>query len=189
MVDADPMTIAVVPDEASFKSRLQRSGRLDTARLDLAIDLDGESIGRIQTFVPSGRPLPDGLARFTPEQALYRRDVERGGADGFGRRARDARSRQHRRCRRGAGRPVRLRDHCWAHRAGLEGRRPSQLTESRRGSTVFGEPAWAPRSQEHTTGDRFEDGPTEGRPTNALDRVQRQRVHREPDQPHGDEES
>jgi hypothetical protein len=27
MVDADPMTIAVVPDEASFKSRLQRSER------------------------------------------------------------------------------------------------------------------------------------------------------------------
>ncbi len=61
MVDADPMTIAVVPDEASFKSRLQRSGRLDQGWLDLAIDLDGESIGRIQTFVPSGRPLPPNV--------------------------------------------------------------------------------------------------------------------------------
>jgi hypothetical protein len=54
MVDADPMTIAVVPDEAGFKSRLQRSGRLDEGWLDLAIDLDGESVGRIQTFVPRG---------------------------------------------------------------------------------------------------------------------------------------
>jgi RimJ/RimL family protein N-acetyltransferase len=58
MVDADPMTIAVAPDEASFKARLRRSGRLDHGWLDLAIDLDGESIGRIQTFVPSGRSLP-----------------------------------------------------------------------------------------------------------------------------------
>ena len=28
--------------------------------LDLAIDLDGAAIGRIQTFVPPGRPLPPG---------------------------------------------------------------------------------------------------------------------------------
>lgn len=58
MVEADPMTITTVPDEAAFKARLQRSGRLDHGWLDLAIDLDGASIGRIQTFVPSGRPLP-----------------------------------------------------------------------------------------------------------------------------------
>jgi RimJ/RimL family protein N-acetyltransferase len=61
MVDADPMTIAVVPDEAGFKARLQRSGRLEDSWLDLAIDLDGASIGRIQTFVPSGRPLLPGV--------------------------------------------------------------------------------------------------------------------------------
>jgi hypothetical protein len=29
-------------------------------RLDLAIDLDGTSAGRIQTFVPRGRALPPG---------------------------------------------------------------------------------------------------------------------------------
>jgi RimJ/RimL family protein N-acetyltransferase len=29
--------------------------------LDLAIDLDGECIGRIQTFVPPSRPLPPGV--------------------------------------------------------------------------------------------------------------------------------
>lgn len=58
MVDADPMTVADVPDESTFKARLQRSGRLDDGWLDLAIDLDGESIGRIQTFVPPERPLP-----------------------------------------------------------------------------------------------------------------------------------
>jgi RimJ/RimL family protein N-acetyltransferase len=61
MVDADPMTITVVPDEASFRARLQRSGRLDHGWLDLAIHLGGESIGRIQTFVPSGRPLPPNV--------------------------------------------------------------------------------------------------------------------------------
>ena len=61
MVEADPMTIAVLPDEASFKARLQQSGRLQDGWLDLAIDLDGESIGRIQTFVPPGRALPPGV--------------------------------------------------------------------------------------------------------------------------------
>jgi hypothetical protein len=61
MVDADSMTIAALPDEASFKARLQRSGTLEDGWLDLAIDLDGESIGRIQTFVPAGRPLPPNV--------------------------------------------------------------------------------------------------------------------------------
>jgi hypothetical protein len=60
MVDADPMTIAELPDEAGFKARLQRSGHLADGWLDLAIDLDGVPIGRIQTFVPPGRPLPPG---------------------------------------------------------------------------------------------------------------------------------
>jgi RimJ/RimL family protein N-acetyltransferase len=61
MVGADPMTIAVLPAEAGFKERLQRSGRLVDGCLDLAVDLGGESIGRIQTFVPSGRPLPPNV--------------------------------------------------------------------------------------------------------------------------------
>ena len=60
MVTADPMTIAELPEEKSFKARLARSGRLENGWLDLAIDLDGASIGRIQTFVPSGRPLAPG---------------------------------------------------------------------------------------------------------------------------------
>jgi RimJ/RimL family protein N-acetyltransferase len=60
MVTADPMTIAELPDEAAFKARLRHSGRLLAGWLDLAIDLDGEPIGRIQTFVPPGRPLPPG---------------------------------------------------------------------------------------------------------------------------------
>jgi RimJ/RimL family protein N-acetyltransferase len=60
MVTADPMAIAEPPDEASFRARLRRSGRLRDGWLDLAIDLDGVSIGRIQTFVPPGRPLPAG---------------------------------------------------------------------------------------------------------------------------------
>ena len=60
MVTADPMTIGELPAEASFKARLQRSGRLADGWLDLAIALAGEAIGRIQTFVPPGRSLPPG---------------------------------------------------------------------------------------------------------------------------------
>jgi RimJ/RimL family protein N-acetyltransferase len=60
MVTADPMTIAELPDETSFKARLGRSGHLQNGWLDLAIDLDGASVGRIQTFVPPGRPLAPG---------------------------------------------------------------------------------------------------------------------------------
>jgi RimJ/RimL family protein N-acetyltransferase len=61
MVEADPMSIAELPDEASFKARLERSGQLADGWLDLAIDLSGESIGRIQTFVPPSRPLAPGV--------------------------------------------------------------------------------------------------------------------------------
>jgi RimJ/RimL family protein N-acetyltransferase len=61
MIDADPMSIAFLPDEAGFKARLGRSGRMQDGWLDLAIDLDGECIGRIQTFVPPSRPLPPGV--------------------------------------------------------------------------------------------------------------------------------
>jgi RimJ/RimL family protein N-acetyltransferase len=60
MVCADAMAIAELPDEAGFKDRLRRSGRLEDGWLDLAIDLDGVAIGRIQTFLPPGRPLPAG---------------------------------------------------------------------------------------------------------------------------------
>lgn len=60
MVTADPMTIAELPEETSFKARLGRSGHLEEGWLDLAIDLDGVFIGRIQTFVPPDRPLAPG---------------------------------------------------------------------------------------------------------------------------------
>lgn len=60
MVDADPMAIARLPDEAGFKDRLRGSGRMRDGWLDLAIDLDGRVLGRIQTFVPPNRDLaPD----------------------------------------------------------------------------------------------------------------------------------
>jgi RimJ/RimL family protein N-acetyltransferase len=81
MVTSGPMAIAAVPDEASFKARLQRSGRLEDGWLDLAIDLDGASIGRIQTFVPPGRPLPPG----TFEVGIGLREDARG--RGYGREA------------------------------------------------------------------------------------------------------
>jgi RimJ/RimL family protein N-acetyltransferase len=60
MVDADPMAIPGLPEESGFRARLRRSGHLVDGELDLAIDLDGTLIGRIQTFVPPGRPLPPG---------------------------------------------------------------------------------------------------------------------------------
>jgi RimJ/RimL family protein N-acetyltransferase len=60
MVEADPMSITVLPSEAAFRERLERSGRLEDGWLDLAIDLDGACIGRIQTFVPS-EGLPPGV--------------------------------------------------------------------------------------------------------------------------------
>jgi RimJ/RimL family protein N-acetyltransferase len=81
MVTADPMAIAELPQEAAFKARLQRSGQLEDGWLDLAIDLDGVSIGRIQTFVPPGRPLPPG----TFEVGIGLRENARG--QGYGRAA------------------------------------------------------------------------------------------------------
>ncbi|HEY7143396.1 MAG TPA: GNAT family protein [Streptosporangiaceae bacterium] len=81
MVHADPMTIAVLPDEAAFKARLGRSGQLLDGWLDLAVDLDGVSIGRIQTFVPSGRALPPGVF----EVGIALRPEARG--SGYGREA------------------------------------------------------------------------------------------------------
>ena len=60
MIGSDPIAIARLPDEASFKARLRRSGQMQDGWLDLAIDLDGAVIGRIQTFVPEERRLAPG---------------------------------------------------------------------------------------------------------------------------------
>jgi RimJ/RimL family protein N-acetyltransferase len=81
MVTADPMAIAELPEEAAFKARLRRSGHLEDGWLDLAIDLDGVSIGRIQTFVPPGRALPPG----TFELGIDLREKAR--SKGYGREA------------------------------------------------------------------------------------------------------
>jgi RimJ/RimL family protein N-acetyltransferase len=71
----------VLGHEARFKARLRRSGRLAGGWLDLAIDLGGDSIGHIQTFVPPGRPLPPG----TFEVGIGLREEARG--QGHGREA------------------------------------------------------------------------------------------------------
>jgi RimJ/RimL family protein N-acetyltransferase len=81
MAVADPMVVAELPDEAAFRARLQRSGHLVDGWLDLAIDLNGTSIGHIQTFVPPGRPLPPG----TFEIGISLREHARG--QGYGREA------------------------------------------------------------------------------------------------------
>lgn len=81
MREADPMTIAALPDESEFRRRLERSGRMNDGWLDLAIDLDGVSIGRIQTFVPPIRTLPPGVF----EIGIGLREATRG--KGYGREA------------------------------------------------------------------------------------------------------
>ena len=81
MVTADPMSAPEVPDEARFRARLRRSGQLVDGWIDLAIDLDGAPIGRIQTFVPGDRPLPAG----TFEVGIRLREGQRG--KGYGREA------------------------------------------------------------------------------------------------------
>jgi RimJ/RimL family protein N-acetyltransferase len=81
MRDADPMTIAELPEESDFRRRLERSGRMANGWLDLAIDLDGVSIGRIQTFVPPNRTLPPGVF----EIGIGLREAMRG--KGYGREA------------------------------------------------------------------------------------------------------
>ena len=81
METADPMTIATLPDETAFRARLARSGHMHNGWLDLAIDLNGTSIGRIQTFVPGDRPLPPG----TFDVGIGLREGMRG--QGYGREA------------------------------------------------------------------------------------------------------
>jgi RimJ/RimL family protein N-acetyltransferase len=78
---AAPVVSAVLSDEAAFRARLAWSGQLREGWLDLAIDLDGASIGRIQTFVPRGRALPPG----TFDVGIGLREDARG--QGYGREA------------------------------------------------------------------------------------------------------
>ena len=81
MVASDPNGTPGIPDEARFRARLRRSGQLVDGWIDLAIDLDGAPIGRIQTFVPGDRPLPAG----TFEVGIRLREGQRG--KGYGREA------------------------------------------------------------------------------------------------------
>lgn len=55
MVHADPIEIVTRLDEAAFKARLAQSGHLDNRVIDLAIDVGGTAVGRIQTFLPPDR--------------------------------------------------------------------------------------------------------------------------------------
>jgi len=61
MVSADPMARGGPVAEDDFKARLARSGGMHDGWLDLAIELDGTLIGRIQTFVPPERKTPAGV--------------------------------------------------------------------------------------------------------------------------------
>jgi RimJ/RimL family protein N-acetyltransferase len=58
MVSAEPIARGGPVAEQDFKARLAWSGELRDGWLDLAIELDGTVIGRIQTFVPPERETP-----------------------------------------------------------------------------------------------------------------------------------
>jgi RimJ/RimL family protein N-acetyltransferase len=81
MAKAAPTATVVLSTEAEFRARLAQSGRMHDGWLDLAIDLDGEMIGRIQTFPPAGRTPPPGTFGI----GIGLRDVRRG--QGYGREA------------------------------------------------------------------------------------------------------
>ena len=48
------------PDREKLKARFVRSGLMQDGAIDLAIDLDGQRIGEIQTYVPPERELLPG---------------------------------------------------------------------------------------------------------------------------------
>jgi RimJ/RimL family protein N-acetyltransferase len=81
MAKAAPSASVVLSSETGFRDRLTRSGRMLGGWLDLAIDLDGKMIGRIQTLVPAERTLPPG----TFEIGIGLREAARG--KGYGREA------------------------------------------------------------------------------------------------------
>jgi hypothetical protein len=74
MVTADPMAIAELPDEASFKARLQRSGHLKDGWLDLAIDSGGVPVGRIPAGLDTAESVRTWLAAVLPETARLVRE-------------------------------------------------------------------------------------------------------------------
>jgi RimJ/RimL family protein N-acetyltransferase len=60
MLAESEQAVAKMPNEAAFKRRLGFSGELRGGTLDLAIDVGGELIGRVQTFEPPDRPPTPG---------------------------------------------------------------------------------------------------------------------------------
>ena len=81
MLLAGAIAVAELPDETEFRGRLAKSGQMNEGSLDLAVDLNGESIGRIQTFVPPHRQIPPG----TFDLGIGLRETIRG--KGYGREA------------------------------------------------------------------------------------------------------
>lgn len=56
MLAESDQAVAKMPEEASFRRRLTDSGHLGEGTLDLAIEVGGLPVGRVQTFVPPDRP-------------------------------------------------------------------------------------------------------------------------------------
>jgi hypothetical protein len=63
MVDADPMTIAELPDEAGFKARLQRSGIWPMAGLISPLTLTACRLGGSRPSCPRAARFPRGHLR------------------------------------------------------------------------------------------------------------------------------
>jgi RimJ/RimL family protein N-acetyltransferase len=59
-LEMDPSVQPIMPTRDALRVRFERSGIMEGGALDLAIEVDGQLIGGIQTYVPPDRTLPSG---------------------------------------------------------------------------------------------------------------------------------
>lgn len=57
-LEMDPSVQPIMPSRDALRVRFERSGIMEDRALDLAIEVDGQMIGGIQTYVPPDRTLP-----------------------------------------------------------------------------------------------------------------------------------
>ena len=59
-LEMDPSVQPIMPTRDALRARFERSGIMEGVALDLAIEVDGQMIGGIQTYDPPDRALPPG---------------------------------------------------------------------------------------------------------------------------------
>jgi RimJ/RimL family protein N-acetyltransferase len=59
-LEMDPSVQPIMPTREALRARFERSGIMQGVALDLAIEVEDQMIGGIQTFDPPGRTLPPG---------------------------------------------------------------------------------------------------------------------------------